>query len=278
MNSVRERELAYHEKLYSGLAQSHFARPAVRALRRHMVAQILKLTGAGAGSRVLSLGCGIGDTELLLARHVAEVVGVDLSPAAIRQARADAEKLGVRNARFEEGGIIPATTTGAGGATGADGATRADGATGTDGAIGAAGRYDVAIAVFFLHHLPDEELDELPGRLKTTLNPGGVFYSLDPSSRRLSAAVGRRLIPNLMKKYQTADERELEPAPTAERFRRAGFETRVEMYDFGSSPLAGLFPGWAAGYRVARRLDDVLLRAAWLRRRGSNFEVVARLP
>jgi 2-polyprenyl-3-methyl-5-hydroxy-6-metoxy-1,4-benzoquinol methylase len=258
VNSVRERELAYHEKLYSGFAQSHFARPAVRALRRHIVARILNLTGAGAGSRVLSLGCGIGDTELLLAPHVAEVVGVDLSPAAIRQARADAEKLGVRNARFAQSGVVPATAAGTGN-------------------FATEGRYDVVIAIFFLHHLPDEELDELPVRLKTMLNPGGVLYSLDPSRDRLSGAIGRRLIPKLMKKYQTADERELEPEPTAERFRRAGFETRMEVYDFGSSPLAGVFPGWARGYGVARAVDDVLLRVPWLRRRGSNFEVVARL-
>ena len=247
MTSVQQRELAYHEKLYSGFAQSHFARPAVRALRRHMVARILKLTGAGPASRVLSMGCGIGDTELLLAPHVAEVVGVDLSPAAIRQARSDAEKLGIRNARFEEG-------------------------------TGANGRFDVVIAIFFLHHLPDEELDQLPSLLKSTLNPGGVFYSLDPSRDRLSGVVGRLLIPKLMKKYQTADERELEAEATAERFRRAGFDTRVEMYDFGSSPLAGLFPGWSSGYEVARRIDDVLLKAELLRRRGSNFEVVARHP
>src|SRR5580693_9062290 len=97
---VLERELAYHEKLYSGFAQSHFARPAVRALREHMVRRILRMTGIGRESRVLSLGCGIGDTELLLAPHVAEIVGVDLSPAAIRQARADASKLGIGNARF----------------------------------------------------------------------------------------------------------------------------------------------------------------------------------
>src|ERR1700742_574559 len=87
---VLARELAYHEKLYSGFAQSHFARPAVRALRRNMVERILKLTGAGRQSRVLSLGCGIGDTELLLAPHVAELVGVDLAPSAVRQAQADA--------------------------------------------------------------------------------------------------------------------------------------------------------------------------------------------
>lgn len=246
LDDVLQRELAYHEQLYSGFAQKHFARPAVRALRRNMVRRILELTGAGKQSRVLSLGCGIGDTELLLAPHVAEVVGVDLSPAAVRQARADAAQMGIANARFEQG-------------------------------TGAEGRFDVVIAIFFLHHLPDEELDRLPARLRQLLEPGGVFYSLDPSARRLSGVVGRRLIPGLMKRYQTPDERELEPEATGERFARAGFQVGVETYDFGSSPLAGLFPGWSGGYRMARALDNLLLHAAPFRRLGSNFEIVARV-
>jgi len=244
-NSVLARELAYHEKLYSGFAQAHFARAAVRELRRHMVRRIVTLTGAGPRTRVLSLGCGIGDTELLLAPHVAEVVGVDLSPAAIRQARADAERLGIANARFEQGSTAP-------------------------------GRYHVVMAIFFLHHLPDAELADLPGRMKELLEAGGVFYSLDPSRQRLSGVVGRLLIPGLMKRYQTPDERELEPAATAKLFRDVGFEVRQPMYDFGSSPLAGLFPGWRVGYRAGRRLDDWLLRVPALARRGSNFEIVAR--
>jgi SAM-dependent methyltransferase len=244
---VLKRELAYHEKLYSGFAQAHFARPAVRLLRCHMVARILHLTGAGKDTRVLSLGCGIGDTELLLAPYVAEIVGVDLSPAAIRQARADAARLEIHNVRFEEG-------------------SDAD------------GRFDVAMAVFFLHHLPDDALAEVPRQLQRRLAPGGLFYSLDPSRRRLSGAVGRLLIPWMMKRYQTPDERELEPDATCRLFRNAGFDARAEMYDFGSSPLAGLFPGWGWGYGLARELDDWLLRRAAFRRRGSNFEIVARLP
>ncbi len=240
-----ERELEYHEKLYSGFAQSHFARPAVRALRRHMADRILRVTGAGPRSRVLSMGCGIGDTELLLAPRVAEVVGMDLSPAAVRQARADAASREIANARFEEG------TT-------------------------AAGSYEVVIAIFFLHHLPDEDLAQLPARVKAVLAPGGIFYSLDPSRRRLSGAVGRRVFPGLMKRYQTPDERELDPESTAGLFRRAGFDTRTDMYDFGSSPLAGLLPGWKTGYRLARALDDLIVRVPALRRRGSNFEVIAR--
>ena len=245
MNSVLQRELEYHEKLYSGFAQSHFARPAVRALRRHMVGRILALTGAGRRSRVLSLGCGIGDTELLLAPHVAEVAGVDLSPSAVRQAREDAARLGISNARFEQGST-------------------------------AAGRFDVVIAIFFLHHLADADLADLPGALRDLLASGGVFYSLDPSRRRASGALGRLLIPGLMKRYQSPDERELEPEATAGLFRAAGLDARVEMYDFGSSPLAGLFPGWRAGYRLARAVDDGVLRVPFLRRLGSNFDVIAR--
>ena len=245
MNNVLRRELEYHEKLYSGFAQAHFARPAVRALRQHMVGRILALTGAGPQSRVLSLGCGIGDTELLLAPHVAEVVGVDLSPSAVGQAQGDAARLGISNARFQQGST-------------------------------AAGRFDVVMAIFFLHHLADRALAELPGALTDRLTPGGVFYSLDPSRRRVSGALGRLLIPGLMKRYQSPDERELEPEATAALFGRAGWDARVEIYDFGSSPLAGLFPGWRSGYRLARVVDDGVLRVPFLRRLGSNFEVIAR--
>jgi SAM-dependent methyltransferase len=244
VNDALERELAYHEKLYSGFAQQHFAKAAVRAFRAHMAERILTLTGAGPASRVLSLGCGIGDTELLLAPRVAHVTGIDLSPAAIRQARADAVSLGIANATFEQ------TTT-------------------------AAGRYDVVIAIFFLHHLPDPELAAFPAQLRDLLTPGGRFYSVDPSAHRLSGVIGRMFIPSLMKRYQTEDERELDPETTGSLFRRAGFPTQVSTYDFGSSPLAGLFPSWAAGYRLARRVDDVLLRGAkFFRHRGSNFEIV----
>lgn len=210
-----------------------------------MVGRILKLTGAGRHSRVLSLGCGIGDTELLLAPHVGEVVGVDLSPAAISQAQMDAGRLGISNAHFQEG-------------------------------TGAQGKFDVVIAIFFLHHLSDQALAELPCGLRNLLTDGGVFYSLDPSRRRASGAIGRLFIPGLMKRYQTPDERELEPEATAAMFRGAGFDARVRFYDFGSSPLAGLFPGWRTGYRIARVMDDGILQVPFLRGFGSNFEVIAR--
>ena len=241
-------ELEYHQKLYSGAAQELFAGRAVRSFRAHLAGRILRQTGAGARSRVLSLGCGIGDTELLLAPHVQEVVGLDISPNAIQQAKSDAQKLGLRNTTFLEGAVEQL----------------------------AGQQFDVVLAIFFLHHLLEDDFRAVPRQVLALLRPGGVFFSLDPSRRRLSGRVGAILVPHLLKKYQSPQERPLDPAATAEAFRAAGFDAAESMYDFLSTPAAGLFPRWRAGYQIARQLDEALIRIPLLRDWGSNFEVLAR--
>ena len=60
--------------------------------------------GIGPGRRVLDVGCGAGDTSVLIAEMVGEsgeVVGVDRAPAAIAAARA--KGAGHRNLQFLEG-------------------------------------------------------------------------------------------------------------------------------------------------------------------------------
>jgi len=245
-------EIEYHERLYSGFAQLHFAKAAVRALRAHMVERIVRMTGVPATARALSIGCGIGDTELLLAPLISELVGVDASPSAIRQARADAAKAGRSHLHYIEGTLEAQELKPA--------------------------SFDLIIAIFFLHHLPDDVLQTMPGRMMQLLKPGGCFYALDPSRYRLSGAIGSLLFPKLMRKYQSPGERQLRPRDTADLFTQAGFECRLEYYDFASSPLAGLFPAWASGYRAARRVDNWIVRMPLLRRMGSNFEIIARKP
>jgi cyclopropane fatty-acyl-phospholipid synthase-like methyltransferase len=245
---VLTRELEYHEKLYSGFAQEHFAKPAVRALREHMVRRILARTGAGANSRVLSIGCGIGDTEILLAPHVREVVGIDLSPAAVRQANADAAKAGVKNFRAHESRLE----------------------TFDDG------KFDAVVAIFFLHHLTDSMLHDCARSIHEMLTPGGAFYSLDPSRYRLSGFIGELLFPKLMAQYQTEDERQLAPKFAAQFFESNGFDVRTSFYDFVSTPLAGLFPSWRAGYRLTRVVDEALIRLPLVRQLSSNFELTAK--
>ena len=241
-----QREIEYHEKLYSGFAQSHFAKPAVRALREHMVSRILKQTKAGKNSRVLSLGCGIGDTELLLAPSVGHLTGLDLSPSAIRQAKQDSANLD--NITFIEGTLETAQI--------------------------APASLDIVIAIFFLHHLPDT-IPELAAQIANILKLNGVFYSLDPSRYRLSGAIGELLIPKLMARYQSPNERQLAPQTTAQHFSRAGFDARFDYYDFISTPLAGLFPSWRWGYQTTRQIDEALVRTPLLNRASSNFEIIA---
>jgi len=252
-DDVHSRELAHHEELYSGFAQQHFAKAAVRALRAVMVRRILRVTGAGRRSKVLSLGCGIADTEILLARDVDRVTGIDLSPAAIRQARDDAYRAGASNLEVLEGTLETAQ-------------------------LDESRRFDVVIAIFFLHHLPDQELASTIELAHRRLQPGGAFYSLDPNRFRLSGALGKLLVPKLIQRYQTPDERELDPRETLAKFGKCGFDARYEYFDFTSSPLAGLFPSWRTGYRIARAVDEVLIRTPFLRRLGSNFEVIGRKP
>jgi SAM-dependent methyltransferase len=246
-----EGELEYHERIYSGFVQQHFAKNAVRAFRAHLVNRIIRRTGVDRSSRVLSLGCGIGDTEILMAGCVGHMVGLDFSPAGIRQARGDAAAAGLGNVEFIQGVL-------------------------EDDAVGTG--YDAVFAVFFLHHLPAEGLADAPRRIMQLLKPGGRFYSLDTNRYRLSGAVGSLLIPGLMKKYQSPGETELVPRAALRLFEGAGFACGLDYYDFVSTPLAGLLPSWTAGYKVARLLDDILVRVPALRRLSSNFEILARKP
>lgn len=250
--AVLDRELAYYESAYSSYVPGLFAQPAVVEFRRYLVQRMLRITGAGLQSRVLSIGCGIGDTELLLAPHVAHITGVDLSPAAIANAREAASARRLANVNFVAGSWQNAQL--------------------------AEGPFDFVIAIFFLHHLPNAELLALPDQLAPLLKPGGVFYALDPSARRLAGFLGELLVPKLMKKYQTENEHPLLPRATEAPFRAAGYETVTRWFDFTSTPIAGLFPAWRTGYRLGRFLDEGLTRLPLLRQLSSNFELIARRP
>ena len=251
-NAVLDRELVYYEDAYRTYIPGLFAKPAIVQFRRYLVERMLHATGAGAHSRVLSIGCGIGDTELLLGPQVAHVTGIDLSPAAIEEARRSAAARSASNVRFVAGNWQTALT-------------------GQE-------PFDLVIAIFFLHHLPETDLAGFAAQLTTVLREGGTFYALDPSSLRLSGFLGELFVPKLMKKYQTENEHPLLPRSTAAHFRAVGLDTTTRWFDFTSTPLAGLFPSWAAGFRVARLVDEGLTRLPLLREFGSNFELVARKP
>lgn len=70
--------------------------------------QFYRDAGISKGMRVLDVGCGAGDTALLLAELVGDdglVIGVDRAPAAVAAAGDRVEKLGKRNISFRLGGL-----------------------------------------------------------------------------------------------------------------------------------------------------------------------------
>ncbi len=72
------------------------------ALGRHHVQQVLqtcreRLDPGFNPRRVLDFGCGVGRLVLPFAAHAEEVVGVDVSPSMLKEARENCERAGVHN-------------------------------------------------------------------------------------------------------------------------------------------------------------------------------------
>lgn len=73
-------------------------------MRRRLTDRLMSAARIEVGDSVLDVGCGFGETALLAARAAAggQVLGVDLSPAMLGEARARAEQQGIGNVRFEQ--------------------------------------------------------------------------------------------------------------------------------------------------------------------------------
>jgi 23S rRNA (uracil1939-C5)-methyltransferase len=69
-------------------------------MNRRMLACALELLDPQPGERVLDLFCGLGNFTLPIARHVAEVAGVEGEHGLVERARRNAECNGIANARF----------------------------------------------------------------------------------------------------------------------------------------------------------------------------------
>jgi SAM-dependent methyltransferase len=243
-------ERDYHDLHYAADAARIQGSPLFRRVHQRSARQFLRRTGAGRGHRILSLGCGDGSIERHLAPHVAEIVGFDLSPVAIEQARAQAEAAGLRNVTF---------------------AVSAAGAP-----LESFGRFDFVAAFAVLHHLGDAEIGDTLRAARKVLRSGGAFYSSDPSRRRLVRYFAG-LVRGTYDRYHSPDERELDPADLAALAAAAGFSRPAISYtDYFLGPLAWLAPAtpdWLGAGLEA--IDNLALRMPLLRRYASSFSLRA---
>ena len=244
-------ERDYHDRHYASDAEAIEGSALFARVHRRGAAQFIRRARLRRTHRLLSLGCGDGVIECLLAPHAGQIVGVDISGVAIDRARAWAQAEGHRNLSF----VV------------AD-----EGHAGID----RLGKFDIVAAFAFLHHLDDAAIRETALAARRAMPKGGLFYSADPSRRRI-VGLFTGLVRKTYDRYHSPDERELDPEAVAALIRAAGFDQPVIGYtDYFLGPLAWLAPGtpaWLAPPLEA--MDNFTLRVPLVRRYASSFSLLA---
>jgi SAM-dependent methyltransferase len=199
--------------------------------------------------RVLSIGCGTGLFEALLAPFAESIVGIDVSEEAVVRARARATDRGLRNVEFRCVALSE---------------LRWDES------------FDAIVCLAFLHHVPEAELPDLFARVHAHLRPGGFFYAQDPNRRGWLRGLGRLLLGARYDRHHSADERELEPREIEAGLRRAGFgAVELGWIDVTLIPAQYLLPRGPAWIMRACAVFDRLFCATPLAPRASGFTVYA---
>ena len=190
--------------------------PAGDKLRWRRELDLLRRARPGGLGSVLSLGCGRGWFEALLAGHADHVVGIDLSPESIEDAEALAASQGITNIEFICADV---------------------------GSFELEGSFDTVLCVAFLHHLSDRECLELLVRIHRHLREGGLLHTQDPNVHGLLRKLGRIVLGSRYDEFHSDDERELDPTAMSRMFSDAGFQ-RVDLryMDLCLIPAMQFFP------------------------------------
>jgi 2-polyprenyl-3-methyl-5-hydroxy-6-metoxy-1,4-benzoquinol methylase len=211
---------------------------------------IRRITGGGRLGRVLSVGCGDGRFERMVAPYADHVLGIDLSPEAVAAARGEAERQGHAHLEFRCQSLLELEWD---------------------------RMFDVVFCLALLHHIP---AGELPGFLRQVyehLQPGGWLFTHDPNQRGILRHVGRWLLGARYHRFHSPDERELDPDELAALLRATGF-SRVQIGYLDHTLIPSMYllargPGWPL--RLCLAIDWLWCRSP-LRRWSSAFTIAAR--
>lgn len=199
--------------------------------------------------RVLSLGCGDGQFEIMLAPMAKEIIGIDISPEAIKLATKSASDAGIKNVRFICGSVNE---------------------------IQWQEKFDSILALSFFHHIPANELPALIRDLGNSLNSGGLLYSCDPNENAILRKVGRLLMGKKYDSFHSPDEHEMDPQQTAATVLGSGFsKVSITWTDFTLIPALFILkngPDWPL--YISKWVDDILYYTP-LRSHASAFSLSA---
>ena len=244
-------ERDHQEKWYrDAIASRFFEREGFRRLVALNLRHLRRSVPFAPHMRVLSLGCGLGDYELAIARDVTYILGIDLSPTAVAEARRRAEAAGARNVEFRSGRV--------------------------DNIGAAEGSFDVVFALGLLHHLQPNVRHSLLRQVVTMLPPNGWFYARDPNARGVLRVLAQRFWRGAA--FQSPDEHPLQPHDIAVELQAAGFErVAIDYTDVLAGPLPWILKSESAVlWNIVFAFDRVWLAAPGLRGRASQFAVTAR--
>jgi SAM-dependent methyltransferase len=240
-------------KFFAGYYAEQRYNPIGWRLRLRRDARILGAAAPGRRlGRVLSIGCGDGQFEFMLAPRAQSVLGVDISPEAIDVARRAQARTGASNVEFRCVSVVDLELT---------------------------ERFDTIVCVAFLHHLPAAGLEGFLEFVASRLEPGGVLYTQDPSIHGLLRHVGRVLLGRRYDTYHSPDERELDAGEVVAALRGAGFLSIALRYiDATLIPMCYAVTRGPAPLFYLCAMVDRLWCASPLKRWASGFSIVARRP
>lgn len=246
-NKVEANEIAFFANYYENQAYN----PTGWRLRlRRELRSLLRQAGEHRLRRVLSLGCGNGQFELMMAPHAEHVTGLDISPEAIALARRMTANARVDNVEFR---CQPLSE------------------------LSWSETYDTIVCLAFLHHVSPADLLTLLRQIYDHLVPGGFFYAEDPNVHGILRKIGRVILRDGYERYHSPDERELNPSEIVSLLRQTGF-TRVRIGYIDLTLIPALFilakgPTWPL---YACTVLDWLWCHSPLARLASGFTTFAR--
>jgi 2-polyprenyl-3-methyl-5-hydroxy-6-metoxy-1,4-benzoquinol methylase len=215
---VEADEVAFFDRYYANEAYN----PIGWRLRLNRELRALQRVSKRARPQnVLSVGCGDGQFELMLAPFVDRILAIDISLQAIERAKRNATLSHITNVEFRCQSMSE---------------LRWD------------QQFDAIICLAFLHHILEPDLVDFLKRVYAHTKVGGFFYSQDPNIHGVLRAIGKVLLGAKYDYYHSPDERELDPQDLAEKLRGVGFDTvTIRHIDFTLIPAQYVLakrPGW----------------------------------
>ncbi len=206
-DKIEADEIAFFAKYYENQAYN----PTGWRLRlQRELRSLLRQSGEARLGRVLSLGCGDGQFELMLAPHAKQVTGLDISHEAIELAKRKTTAAKIDNVEFRCQPLSDLKWD---------------------------ETYDAIICLAFLHHVPPVELPTLLRQVYDHLVPGGFFYAQDPNVHGVLRKIGRVVLRDGYDRYHSPDERELNPSELISQMQETGFnKVRINYIDLTLIP------------------------------------------